>query len=65
MALFVRELKEWEARKLQHALRRSNSHTAIVRSQVVLASAQGFKVPAIAKLSREGFFVEHSQRLRF
>lgn len=50
MALFVRELKEWEARKLQHTLRRSKSHTAIVRSQIVLASAQGFRVPAIAKL---------------
>lgn len=50
MALFVRELKEWEARKLQQALRRSKSHTAIVRSQIVLASAQGFKVPAIARL---------------
>jgi transposase len=52
MALFVRELNDWEARKLQQTFRRSKSHTAIVRSQIVLASAQGFKVPAIAKLLR-------------
>jgi len=50
MALFVRELKEWEGRRLQQTLRRSRSHTALVRSQVVLASAQGFRVPAIARL---------------
>lgn len=50
MAIFVRELKDWEATKLQQTLRRSKSHTALVRSQIVLASAQGFKVPFICKL---------------
>lgn len=50
MAIFVRELQDSEARKLQQSLRRSKSRTAIMRSQVVLASAQGFKVPAIARL---------------
>ena len=50
MAIFVRDLKDWEATKLQQTFRRSKSHTALVRSQIVLASAQGFKVRFISEL---------------
>jgi transposase len=50
MAIFVRELKDWEARNLQQTLRRCRSRTAWMRAQVVLASAQGFRVQVIAQL---------------
>jgi hypothetical protein len=48
MAIYVRQLKQWEARKLQQQLRRPKSPTATMRSAIILASAQGFGVPAIA-----------------
>ena len=52
MAIFVRELNDWEARKLQQTLRRSRSRPAWMRAQIILASAQGFRMQAIAQLLR-------------
>ena len=48
MCLYVRELSMAEGRQLQQVLRRSKNRIKVRRAQVVLASAQGFKVPAIA-----------------
>jgi transposase len=50
MCLYVRELSMAEGRQLQQVLRRSKDRIKVRRAQVVLASAQGFKVPAIADL---------------
>lgn len=50
MCLYVRELKMDEGRKIQRILRRSTSRVKVRRTQVVLASEQGYKVPAIAEL---------------
>jgi transposase len=48
MCLYVRELSMAEGRQLQQMLRRSKDRIKVRRAQVVLASAQGSKVPAIA-----------------
>jgi hypothetical protein len=47
MCLYVRELKMDEGRKIQRILRRSTSRVKVLRAQVVLASEQGYKVPAV------------------
>jgi transposase len=39
-----------EGRQIQHILRRSKNRIKVRRGQVVLASEQGYKVPAIAEL---------------
>ena len=50
MCLYVRELKVDEGRRIQQILRRSKNRVKVRRAQVVLASEQGYKVPAIAEL---------------
>ena len=50
MCLYVRELRAAEGRQIQRILRRSRNRVKVRRAQVVLASEQGFKVPAIAEL---------------
>ena len=50
MCLYVRELKMDEGQKIQRILRRSTNRVKVRRAQVVLASEQGYKVPAIADL---------------
>ena len=50
MCLYVRELKMDEGQKIQQILRRSTNRVKVRRAQVVLASEQGYKVPAIAEL---------------
>jgi transposase len=50
MCLYVRELKIDEGQKIQRILRRSTSRVKVRRAQVVLASEQGYKAPAIAEL---------------
>jgi len=49
MCLYVRELRFDEGRHLQQVLRRSKDRIKIRRAQVILSSAQGFKVPRIAE----------------
>jgi len=49
MCLFVREISFAEGRCLQKVLRRSKNRIKIRRAQVILCSAQGFKVPTIAE----------------
>ena len=49
MCLYVRELTSAEGRKLQTILRRDRNRIKLRRAQVVLASAQGSKVPDIAR----------------
>jgi transposase len=61
MCLYVRELSMAEGRQLQQVLRRSKDRIRVRRAQVVLASAQGFKVPAIADLFR--FSEQHVRHL--
>jgi transposase len=50
MCLYARDLRIWEGQKIQRILRRSTSRIKIRRAQVILASNQGYKVPAIAEL---------------
>jgi transposase len=50
MCLYARDLYIWEGQKVQQILRRSTSRIKVRRAQVVLASNQGYKVPAIAEL---------------
>ena len=50
MCLYVRELSMADGRQLQQVLRRSKNRIKVRRAQVVLASAQGSKVPAIAAM---------------
>ena len=50
MCLYVRELKMDEGQKIQRILRRSTNRVKVRRAQVVLASEQGYKAPAIAEL---------------
>ena len=50
MCLYVRELKMDEGRRIQQILRRSTNRVKVRRAQGVLASEQGYKVPAIAEL---------------
>jgi len=49
MCLYVRDIGIAEGRQLQRILRRSRDRIKVRRTQVVLSSAQGFKVPEIAK----------------
>ena len=51
MCLYVRPLHLAEGRKLQSVLRRDRNRIKLRRAQVILASAQGSKVPA--RLCRE------------
>ncbi len=48
MCIYVRELSDGEGRRLQSMLRRDKNRIKVRRAQVILASAQGFKVPAIS-----------------
>jgi len=50
MCLYARDLRINEGQKIQRILRRSTSRVKVRRAQVVLASNQGYKVPAIAEL---------------
>lgn len=50
MCLYARDLRISEGEQIQRILRRSTSRVKVRRAQVVLASNQGFKVPAIADL---------------
>lgn len=49
MCLYVRPLKLAEGGKLQSILRRDRNRIKLRRAQVILASAQGSKVPDIAR----------------
>ena len=49
MCLYVREIRLSEGRKLQGIVRRDPNRIKVRRAQVVLASAQGSKVPEIAR----------------
>jgi transposase len=51
MSIFVRAIGDHEGRKLAQILRRSTSRVKVRRAQVILASAQGMKVPEIARLT--------------
>jgi transposase len=48
MCLYVRDITLAEGRKLQNIIRRDHNRIKMRRAQVVMASAQGSKVPAIA-----------------
>jgi len=50
MCLYARDLSINEGQQIQRILRRSTSRIKVRRAQVVLASNQGYKVPAIAEL---------------
>jgi len=50
MCLYARDLRISEGQQIQRILRRSTSRIKVRRAQVVLASNQGYKVPAIAQL---------------
>ena len=50
MCLYVRDLGMAEGRQIQQILRRSKNRIKVRKAQVVLASNQGFKVPAIAEM---------------
>jgi transposase len=49
MCLYVREIAITEGRKLQNIIRRGSNRVKVRRAQVILASAQGSKVPDIAR----------------
>jgi transposase len=49
MCLYVREISLSQGRRLQGIVRRDSNRIKVRRAQVVLASAQGAKVPAIAR----------------
>lgn len=49
MCLYVRDLRIPEGQKLQSLLRRGKDVISVRRAQVILSSAQGMKVPAIAR----------------
>lgn len=50
MAVYVRELSRQEGNRVMQLARNGKSPIAVRRAQVVLASAQGMKAPAIAGL---------------
>ena len=50
MCLYARDLSLSEGQQIQRILRRSTSRIKVRRAQVVLASNQGYRVPAIAEL---------------
>jgi transposase len=49
MCLYVREITLAEGRRLQNTVRRGHDRIKVRRGQVILASAQGSRVPAIAR----------------
>lgn len=49
MCLYVREISASEGRRLQQVVRKDRDRIKVRRAQVILASAQGSKVPAIAE----------------
>ena len=49
MCLYVREISLAEGRRLQTIVRRDKDRIRVRRAQIVLASAQGSKVPDIAR----------------
>ncbi len=49
MCLYVREITPAEGRRLQNIVRRDRNRIKVRRAQVVLASAQGSKVPDIGR----------------
>lgn len=49
MCLYVREISASEGRRLQQVVRKDRDRIKVRRAQVILASAQGAKVPAIAE----------------
>lgn len=49
MCIYVREITNKEGQRLQRIIRRSRDPVEVRRAAVVLQSAQGFKVPVIAK----------------
>lgn len=49
MCVYVRELRGTEGQRLQRLIRRGSQPIAVRRAQVVLASAQGARVPDIAR----------------
>lgn len=49
MCLYVRDIKMHEGRRLQQIVRKDRNRIKVRRAQVILASAQGSKVPAIAE----------------
>ena len=49
MCLYVRDINVAEGRKLQRIVRSDRNRIKVRRAQVILASAQGAKVPAIAR----------------
>jgi transposase len=49
MCLYVREISASEGRRLQQVVRKDRNRIKVRRAQVILASAQGSKVPAIAE----------------
>jgi hypothetical protein len=63
MCLYARDLSISEGQKIQRILRRSTSRVKVRRGQVVLASNQGYKVPAIAELVH--YSEHHVRRLFF
>jgi len=50
MCIYVRDLTVAQGQQIQRILRRSKNRVKVRRAQVVLASDQGYKVPAIAEL---------------
>lgn len=48
MCLYVRNLTTREGQRLQQIVRKDRNRIKVRRAQVILASAQGSKVPAIA-----------------
>ena len=57
MCLYVRDITPAEGRKLQNIIRRGSNRIKMRRAQVIMASAQGSKVPDIA--SRLYFSPQH------
>jgi len=49
MCVYVREISNSEGRRLQRIVRHDRNRIKVRRAQVLLASAQGSKAPAIAK----------------
>lgn len=49
MCLYVRDIQMHEGRRLQQIVRKDRNRIKVRRAQVILASAQGSKVPAIAQ----------------
>ncbi len=49
MCLYVREITLAEGRKLQNIIRRASNRIKMRRAQIIMASAQGSKVSAIAE----------------